>query len=65
VKKFTRFEQGVNGPCEFSQGNRIKKEEVRAKPAKGSERGFIQPVDPPLNLFFEQIFSEMDEPSVF
>jgi len=47
------------------QGNRIKKEEVRAKPAKGSERGLIQPVDQPLNLSFEQISSEMDAQSEF
>jgi len=31
------------------QGNGMKNAEVRAKPAKGSERGFIQPVDQPLN----------------
>jgi hypothetical protein len=51
-----------------TQGNRIKKEEVRAKSAKhakDSERGFTQPVDQPINVSFEQISSEMDEQPEF
>jgi hypothetical protein len=52
----------------LAQGNRIKKEEVRAKSAKhakDSERGFTQPVDQPINVSFEQISSEMDEQPEF
>jgi len=67
VSAFYRTALGVVR-LNHGQGKRIKRKEVRAKPAKhdkGSERGLFQRVGQPFNISFEQNSSEIDEQSEF
>lgn len=55
------------GGYPFCQGNCSKNEEARraksAKQAKDSQRGFIQPIDEPINISFEEISSQIAQQS--